>query len=54
MRDAVFLIANLYFLATFAVGGWAGFLPLAGFLALGYAGIRILLRTGRAGNISGP
>ncbi|MBV8666296.1 MAG: hypothetical protein JO269_07420 [Burkholderiaceae bacterium] len=42
LRDLALLAANLYFLSTFAVGGWNGLLPMACFLALGYAGMRLL------------
>src|SRR3954452_22314766 len=40
-RELVFLAANLAFLATFSLG-LVSYLPLAGFLAVGYAGTRAL------------
>ena len=44
-RDAVLLVANIGFLATFSQNPLA-WLPFAGFLALGYAGVR-MLQSGR-------
>lgn len=40
--DGLFLAANIYFLATFGAGGAMGFLPMAAFIAAGYAGTWLL------------
>src|SRR5215470_8393756 len=40
-RRTVLLFANLYFLYTF-VSNVQGILPLVGFLALGYVGVRLM------------
>src|SRR3954452_8785399 len=48
-RELVFLAANLAFLATFSLG-LVSYLPLAGFLAVGYAGTRAL-QAGRTGRV---
>jgi alginate O-acetyltransferase complex protein AlgI len=46
-RGIVLLVLNLVFLATFA-NSWSHFLPLVGFLGLGFVGLR-LAQTRRAG-----
>jgi len=40
-RQAILLVANAAFLATFA-RGWKGYLPLAMFVGIGYAAIRLM------------
>jgi D-alanyl-lipoteichoic acid acyltransferase DltB (MBOAT superfamily) len=48
-RELVFLAANIAFLATFSLG-LVSYVPLACFLAVGYAGTRAL-QAGRAGRV---
>src|SRR3954466_8863311 len=50
-RELVFLAANLAFLATFSLG-LVSHPPLAGFLAVGYAGTRAL-QAGRPARVYG-
>ena len=38
-RQSVLLAANLLFLASFSLGRWSSFLPLAAFVGLGFAGL---------------
>lgn len=45
-RQRVLLIANVYFLQSFA-GDWRQLLPFAGFLALGYAGVVLRSKGGK-------
>jgi D-alanyl-lipoteichoic acid acyltransferase DltB (MBOAT superfamily) len=45
-RQAILLLANLAFLATMS-SDWKGYIPLAAFLALGYAGVRLMQGRGR-------
>lgn len=48
-KRLIFLTANLYFLSTFA-NGWTAFMPLAGFLALGYV-CMLAVRPGNSGTL---
>jgi len=43
LREAALLLANAWFIATFSAD-WRTFVPFAGFLALGYLGMRAMER----------
>ncbi len=45
LREAALLLANAWFVSTFSAD-WRSFVPFAGFLALGYLGMRAMERPG--------